>query len=71
MPPPDNDPDVPLQILAASGKEGRIQSRIEQSIKLLQDMKYPAVLLTAPGAESDAAQFAPEIALWFDALDRI
>jgi serine protease Do len=71
QPPPDNDPDFPLQVLAASAKEDRAEPRIEASIKLLQDMKYTSVLLTEPGAESDPAQFAAPIALWLDALDRI
>ena len=71
QPPPDNDPDFPLQIVAACGQEARVQPRVEASVQLLQQMKFPAVLLPVPGKEVSPESLAAQIAAWLDALDRI
>lgn len=70
-PPPDNDPDYPQQVLAACGAEDPLQPRVAASVELLQQMKFPAVLLEVPGGEVAPAAIAERLAVWLDTLDRI
>lgn len=69
--PPDNDPDFPQQILVLSAQENPHHPRIETSAQLLQEMKFPAILLTMPGGELAPFATAESIARFVDALDRI
>jgi serine protease Do len=71
QPPPDNDPDFPQQILALSSEGDPQHARIEASVQILQQLKFPAVLLTTPATDVSQEAGAERIALWLDTLDRI
>ncbi|MBL8851253.1 MAG: PDZ domain-containing protein [Planctomycetaceae bacterium] len=71
QPPPDNEPDFPQQILVLAAQDDPRFPRLEASAQLLQEMKFPAVLLTLPGEELAPEFTAIRIAHFIDALDRI
>jgi len=71
QPPPDNDPNFPQQILVLSAQESPHHPHVEASAQLLQEMKFPAVLLTLSGEELAPEFTADQIAFFLDALDRI
>ena len=71
--PPDNDPDFRLQIGCIAGANDPRRSRIEKSVEVLRDAKFPTRLIVV---EEAAADYPPEstveeLARWLDMLDRL
>lgn len=72
-PPPDNDPDLRLQLYCVAGEDDPLLPRIEKSVEVLRALKFPTRLSVAPGlsAEYPDDTVVDELARWLDTLDRI
>ncbi|MCA9054572.1 MAG: PDZ domain-containing protein, partial [Planctomycetaceae bacterium] len=71
--PPDNDPDFRVQMCVVGGANDPRRGRIEKSVEVLRDAKFPTRLIVV---EETAADYPPEstveeLARWLDVLDRI
>lgn len=73
FPPPDNEPELRLQLHLASGTGDPIHRAVVATAKALREMKFPVVLTSIPegGHKYPPAEIVNEIAVWVDALDRI
>jgi len=73
QPPPDNDPNLPQQLLVVCGQQDPLHAPISQIVAALQKLKFPTTFLSL---ESHGENYAGEdtvdaIARWIDMLDRI
>jgi serine protease Do len=71
MPPPDNDPKLPQQLVVIGGAEDQLRPQLDTTIEVLRKLKFPTATLTPTGAGAPPQSIAPQLALWLDALDRI
>ncbi|MCA8999852.1 MAG: PDZ domain-containing protein [Planctomycetaceae bacterium] len=77
VPPPDNDPDFPLQIVVAAPEAGETiggRDRIGATVDFLREAGFPTARLTPP--KSDEAEglddeTVHQLVLWVDSLNRI
>ena len=71
--PPDNDPDLRLQVLCITGADDPQRPRIEKSVEVLRALKYPTRLTVVPDAAADypPEDVVDELVRWLDVLDRI
>lgn len=71
QPPPENDPDLRLQLHLSCGDDDPLRDRVEQSVTLLKESKYPVTLTTVAGGEAYPAAAVESMVIWLDCLDRI
>lgn len=72
-PPPENDPRYRLQLHVLYGEQDAATPRIEKSVEVLQQLKYPLHVekLTGVGDGYPSAEAIERLATWIDCLDRI
>ncbi|MES2794197.1 MAG: PDZ domain-containing protein [Planctomycetota bacterium] len=73
LPPPDNEPEFPLQLFLAGIEKSPLHSGVKANAEALQKLKFPVVyrLLSGEVAEYPAEAAVAEFARWLDVLDRI
>lgn len=73
IPPPDTDPDAPLQFAFVSASKGAPRKLIDSVVEALRKRNFPTWLLEQ--SEQDETTFPPdtvtELSEWIDALDRL
>ena len=70
--PPDTDPDARQQYLLIAGDKDTLFPQIEESLKLLEQMKYPVSRLIVPGATTyPTGDTWTALIRWIDSLDRL
>lgn len=76
-PPPDNDPDYPLQVVVAAKDPGPTvgrRDRIGASVDILREAGFPTSRITLPGddmTEGLTPETVASLALWLETLDRL
>ena len=71
IPPPENDPDHRLFFTFVAAPETRERERIEKSVELLREKKFPTSLLDAEEAGKFSLDLVNSLVQWLDALDRL
>ena len=73
LPPPDNEPETPLQFLLAGAEKSNLLKGVKATVDALRKLKFPVVYRVLPGDAAEYPGEAPvaEFARWLDSLDRI
>ena len=73
LPPPDNEPDFPLQLFLVGMEKNPLHKGVKANAEALRKLKFPVVYrpLSSDPAEYPAEPAVAEFARWLDVLDRI
>lgn len=71
MPPPESDPEKRLLTVFVAAPETRERARIEKSVGILQDKKFPSVLIDSEEAGKFSFDLVNSLIQWLDSLDRL
>ena len=73
LPPPDNEPDLPLQLFLVGREQNPLYKGVQANADALRKLRFPVVyrLLSGDPAEYPAEPAVAEFARWLDVLDRI